>query len=280
MKKSGPINGYLIDIEGVLVRDKRYTPVAGAVDWMRALREAGTPFCLVTNNTTHRPDELIADLVAAGFPVTEDHLVGVLDLGRRWLSERGRRHICWLGQASLADYWTDQGFTLVADETCEAVVLGANAKIRIADLEQAIEPLLAGGADLVCLHRNPFFLDQKGAKRLGPGAWAAALETVVGLGRVITVGKPAEKIYNEAVKRLGVKPDEVLFISDDPVNDLVTAAKLGLTTAFVLSGKHTDHTILGRLGQDDWPHIISNSLGDLDRPAPRADSAGQTKDKS
>lgn len=267
MKKNPAIGGYLIDIEGVLVRDKRYAPIAGAVEWMTALHESGIPYCLVSNNTTHTPADLIADLVAAGFPVTDDHLVGALDLGRRWLSERGRQRIQWLGKPSLAGYWRDQGFELVDDETCEAVVLGASTEVQVADLERALGPLLEQGADLVCLHRNPFFLDETGAKRLGPGAWAAALAAVGGQGRVITVGKPAEKIYNEAVKRLGVAPDEVLFISDDPVNDLVTARKLGMTTAFVLSGKHPDHTILGHLAEGDWPHIISNSLGDLDRPA-------------
>ena len=124
--------------------------------------------------------------------------------------------------------------------------------------------MLEYGADVVCLHRNPFFLDENGQRRLGPGAWAAALEAVGGSGAVITVGKPSEKIYNEAIKRIGVAPAEALFISDDPVNDLVTAGKMGMTTAFVLSGKHPDHEILGQLAEEDWPDIICNDLGDID----------------
>ena len=268
MKKMKPVAGYLIDIEGVLVADKRYVPVAGAVDWMVQLRESGRPFCLVSNNTTSRPEDLVQTLAGLGFPVTEDHLVGALDLGRRWLSERGRRRIQWLGNPDLTAYWEDHGFELVTSGICEAVVLGANTELQVADLDRALEPLWEQEADLVCLHRNSFFLDGKGNRRLGPGAWAAALEALGGQGRVITVGKPSEKIYNEAVKRLGVAPVDVLFISDDPVNDLVTANKLGMTTAFVLSGKYPDHKVLGHLSEEDWPHIISNCLGDLDRPAP------------
>ncbi len=278
MRKPNHLTGCLIDIEGVLVRDKRYTPIDGAVAWLTALRDSGTPFCLVSNNTTHRPGDLIGDLVAAGFPVTEDHLVGALDLGRRWLQERGRRRLLWLGTPVLAAYWTDHGFELVTGGACEAVVLGANTSLQVADLDGSIAPLLEQGADLVCLHRNPFFLDETGRRRLGPGAWAAALEAVAGAGRVITVGKPAEKIYHEAVKRIGVVPGEVLFISDDPVNDLVTAGRLGMTTAFVLSGKHPDHEILGHLAQEDWPDIIGNSLGDIERPSALPRSGGPTKD--
>ena len=62
MKKPTAAKAYLIDIEGVLVRDKRYRPVPGAVDWLTSLVAAGRPFCLVSNNTTHRPADLVGDL--------------------------------------------------------------------------------------------------------------------------------------------------------------------------------------------------------------------------
>ena len=156
----------------------------------------------------------------------------------------------------------------------DAVVLGATTDLTVADLDQALAALLDDGADLVCLHRNPFYLDSGGWRRLGPGARAAssaaaqeaALEARLAPGRVITVGKPAEKIYHEAIKRIGVPPAELLFISDDPVNDLVTAGTLGMGTVFVLSGKHPDHGVLGRLGETEWPDIICLSLADVAGP--------------
>jgi 4-nitrophenyl phosphatase len=254
---------WLIDIEGVLVRDKRYQPVDGSVAWLNGLSDRGVPFCLVSNNTTHRPEELVADLQAAGFPVTIDHLVGALGLGARWLRERNRRRIMWLGVASLADFWVEQGFEPVDEGPCEAVVLGANADLSTVDLDRALDPVLEQGADLVCLHRNLFFLDAAGNRRLGPGAWAAALEALGGAGNVVTVGKPSERIYHEALKRVGAEPAEALFISDDPVADLVTAGRLGMRTAFVLSGKYPDHGVLGRLDQEDWPDIVCSCAADL-----------------
>jgi len=278
MKKSAPYKGYLIDIEGVLVRDKRYQPIDGSVAWLQALRDSGTPFCLVSNNTTHRPADLIGDLNAAGFPVTPDHLVGTLDLSRQWLRKRHKQRIMWLGTPTLASFWQDSGFELVTAGPCEAVVLGVDTTLSVADLDRALAPLLDQGADLVCLHRNGFYLDEQGERRLGPGAWAAALAAVGGTGRVITVGKPSERIYNEALKRIGVTAAEVLFISDDPVNDLVTARKLGMTTAFLLSGKYVDHAVLGNLAEQDWPHIICNSLGDIERPVPPHEARDQRKD--
>jgi 4-nitrophenyl phosphatase len=269
MRRPGPVQAYLLDIEGVLVRDKRYEAVAGAAAWFARLRAEGRPHCLVSNNTTHTPDELVAKLGAAGFPVTTDRLVGALDLGRRWLLERGRRRLLWLGHRRLAGWWADAGCELVGADACEAVVLGVNPDLATSDLDAALAAVLDRGVDLVCLHRNAFWLDDTGNRRLGPGAWAAALDAAGGTGRRVTVGKPAEPIYHEALKRLGLAPAECLFISDDPEADLVTAGRLGMRTAFVLSGKHADHAVLGRLDQEDWPDIVCAGLADIAlEPAP------------
>ena len=64
MKRPGPVAGYLLDVEGVLVRDKRYRAVPGAVAWLEAVTAAGVPWLLVSNNTTHPPDDLARDLAA------------------------------------------------------------------------------------------------------------------------------------------------------------------------------------------------------------------------
>ncbi len=264
MKKPNVIKAYLIDIEGVLVRDKRYLPIEGAVDWMKAIVRSGKPFCLVSNNTTHRPADLVGDLAGAGFPVREKHLVGALALGMKWLRERNKTRIHWLGTPQLLDYWTEEGFEPVTDSTADAVVLGVNPDLAISALDRVLGPILDDGVDILCLHRNQFYLDKSGARRLGPGAWAAALEGLGGSGRVVTVGKPAAAIYEEGLKRVGIAPEEVLFISDDPVADLATAGQLGMRTAFVLSGKYPDHGVLARLEEIDWPDIVCSRMSDLD----------------
>jgi ribonucleotide monophosphatase NagD (HAD superfamily) len=206
---------------------------------------------------------LIAQLVKVGYHVQREHLVGALELGVRWSRERQKNRILWLGSPSLKDYWIEEGFDPDAVDDCQAVVLGVNPQLEIADLDRALGPLLDQGADLLCLHRNHFYLDKAGRRRLGPGAWAGSLEALGGGGQVVTVGKPDEKIYREALKRIGIPPEEALFISDDPVADLVTAGSLGMGTAFVLSGKYSDHSVLGRLPQEDWPDIVCACPADL-----------------
>ena len=137
----------------------------------------------------------------AGYDLGPEHLVGALDLGRRWLEQRGRRRLLWLGTERLRPFWVEAGFELVDGGAADAVMLGANSELQVTDLDAAIEPLLDHGADLVCLHRNLFFLDRTGRRRLGPGAWAAALESLVDGGNVVTVGKPELPIYEARAEK-------------------------------------------------------------------------------
>lgn len=267
---------YLCDVEGVLVRDKRYQAVPGSVAWFNGLAARGIATCLVSNNSTHGPGELVDALRAAGFAVAPEQLVTALALGAARLAAEGRRRLLWLGHPRLADWWGERGFTLVeapprdasadregsgADRPAEpsggvdAVVLGVNPQLGVADLDRALGHLLAGRPALIALHRNHFWLDERGQRRLGPGAWCAALEAAAGCAAV-TIGKPEAPIYREALERVGVAAAKALFISDDPLADLPTAKRLGMGTAFVLSGKHADHAVLGRLEQDEWPDVI------------------------
>ncbi len=159
MNRPGPIRAYLIDIEGVLVRDKRYQPVPGAVTWMNSLVASGKPYCLVSNNTTHRPTDLIGDLAKVGFPVAETHLVGALGLGLMWLREKNMKSIRWLGSAGLEDFWREEGFDIVTDGSCEAVVLGANPHLDVAMLDGVLGPVLDEGADVVMVKPALPYLD-------------------------------------------------------------------------------------------------------------------------
>ena len=266
MNRPGPVKAFLIDVEGVLVWNKAYHAIEGAAAWLAELRAREIPFCLISNNTTRSPGDQLRALREAGFDLEEHHLINALEVGARWLRERGRERILWLGHPDLEPFWRDQGFTLDDTKDCQAVVLGAHPDLATDRLGEALEPLLANGADLVCLNRKPWFHDMEGRRRFGAGVWAAALEALKGAGRVVTVGKPAETIYHDGLKRVGTAPSDTLFISDDPPDDLVTAGRLGMRTAFVLTGRFPDHAVLGRLDEKDWPDVIVSGLEDIELP--------------
>ena len=247
----------LIDIEGVLVVDKSYRPVPGAVAWLNGLADRGISWCLVSNNTTHRPADLVADLQRAGFMVHDHQLVGALGTAVALLQERNCRRLGWLGAPALTPWWSEMGFELVpdTDEICDAVVLGVSPGLDLPQLDLAMARLRQGAA-LVCLHRNRFWLDADGRPRLGPGAMAAALEMAVPGLVTFTAGKPEPAVYHAALNSLGGNPAEALFISDDPFTDLVGARNLGMATAFVLSGKYSDREVLEELPPHLRPDLV------------------------
>jgi HAD superfamily hydrolase (TIGR01450 family) len=249
---------HLIDIEGVLVRDKRYIPVEGSVAWYNGLSGRGIARCLVSNNTTHAPEALIGALRDVGFDVPQDGLVSALDACAELLQGWGKTRLLWLGSPGLAGWWRARGFELVESGDCDAVVLGVHPGLRISDLDRALPALVDGGAELVALHRNLFWLDESGERRFGPGFYCAGLE-LAARREAVVVGKPKERLYRRALEKVGARAEDALFISDDPVADLVTAKSLGMGTAFVLSGKYSDHGVLAGLDQEDWPDFIAET---------------------
>src|SRR5919201_1962486 len=58
------MRGVLIDIDGVLTVS--WEPIDGAVDAVRAIREAGLPFALITNTTSRTRHRIAATLTDAG----------------------------------------------------------------------------------------------------------------------------------------------------------------------------------------------------------------------
>ncbi len=252
-----PRNVYLIDVEGVLVRDKGYRPLPGAVSWLNGLRDRGVRWRLVSNSTTQRPADQVVALRQAGFTIERADLVGALSVGVAWMQAAGTRRIGWLGASELRGWLEGQGFVLVetANESCDVVVLGVAPEKRLADLDRALV-WLQGGARLLCLHRNRFWLDAHGQPRLGPGAWAAALQMAVPGVEAVTAGKPEPTIYLQALESLGAAPAEALFISDDPFTDLAGARRLGMATVFALSGKYPDRGVLAALPPDQQPDLI------------------------
>lgn len=259
---------FLIDVEGVLVTDKSYHPVDGAVDWLNSLEERGIAWRLVSNNTTHRPDQLVAALAAQGFAVSGERLVGALTVAVALLQERGWRCVDWLGTGAVADWFAEQDLVVTRAEAdpVDAVVMGVAPNLTTMDLDRTLRRLQRGTA-LLCLHRNRFWLDETGQARLGPGAIAAAFETAAPRIRIETAGKPEPAVYEQALKSLGGMAAEALFISDDPFTDLVGARRLGMATVFVLSGKYPRADVLASLPADQQPDLVLDRVDQLAKDA-------------
>jgi NagD protein len=69
MSNERPIENYLIDMDGVLVREERMIP--GADRFVQTLQDTGRRFLILTNNSVYTPRDLVARLAASGLYVPE-----------------------------------------------------------------------------------------------------------------------------------------------------------------------------------------------------------------
>ncbi|MFH0931254.1 MAG: haloacid dehalogenase, partial [Candidatus Zixiibacteriota bacterium] len=156
------INCYLIDIEGTIVKDKSYAPIEGAIEWMKKLKTSGKKFSLVSNNTTHSPEELLALLKSKGFELKDENLDTCMKVTVYWLKKKNIESCYVLGNEVLKGYIKEKGIELRDDSLVQAVVVGLDEKLNYQKLKTATRALFENDARLVALHSNKIYKDSKG----------------------------------------------------------------------------------------------------------------------
>jgi len=256
------VRGFLFDIEGMLVGDKRYQPTPGAVEFVRLLRQRGLPLRLITNNTTYRPEEILARLRAAGFDFAPRELVTCVGAAARLLQGRGVRRCQVIGTDALQAMLREAGLEVRPEPDVDAVVVGLDFALTYETLRTATEALVRHGAVLVALHRNRILHDEQGRIAPSVGAIVAALAYAADVDPIV-VGKPSPDYFRQALVGLDVPTDQIMVVSDDPMTDLAGAKRLGMQTAFVLVGKYRDRSVLDRLPPEDHPDLIVDRIDAL-----------------
>jgi 4-nitrophenyl phosphatase len=248
---------YLVDIEGTIVKDKSYAPIEGAIDWINSLVSSPHKLALVSNNTTHKPLELLVLLQNIGFNVQPENLITCMEVALNWLRQEQVKKCYVIGASHLRDYLNENGIETPSGDKVEAVLVGLDTSLDFNKLKIAVNALVKHDAPLLALHSNRLYKDEKGELSPSVGAVVQVLEYST-RKKAIIMGKPAPGIYQEAMNRFETKPENCIMISDDPLSDLAGAKKLGMKTVFVTSGKYKDKEILKSLEeklQPDWIHL-------------------------
>lgn len=229
---------FLLDLEGTLVTGKSFEPIPGVRDALHAASAAGHSLAVLTNNTTHSPDD-IQRLVTKSIAEADTALtvVSPIALLSNLVAQRKPRVLA-IGSDLLRATVTNAGGICVEDDASDLVVLGGGANADENILSVAVRAILDHNAELVALHVNKLYVDEQGRRTFGVGGLAAGLEYCCGV-KATVLGKPSPTMYLAALPA-GVKPtDDVIMISDDFHSDLGGATKLGIKTAFVATGKYS-----------------------------------------
>jgi HAD superfamily hydrolase (TIGR01458 family) len=240
------VRGFVLDADGVLVLKGAAVP--GAVEAIRVLQARDIPFRVVTNFSLAHRDSLAERFTAGGLAIGADQIITGTSAAAAHTAEHHPDRPLFVLAAPDARREFDGQRLVTAEEadaappgTVAAVVIGdAGDELSFRNLDVAFR-LIRGGADLLAMHRNPWWLTPKG-ETLDAGAMVVGLEFATGR-RARILGKPSPLVFRQAAAGLAhdlggrVPRRDLAMVGDDPVADVAAAQRVGLRGFLVLSGK-------------------------------------------
>lgn len=247
------IEGVLLDLQGVLYLEGE--PIPGAPDAVSALMAAGLSVRFLTNTTTRPRREVAKRMTAMGFDVDVEDIITPAMAAGHLLKRMNCKRLRLVANEDLAEDFA--GFDLVFERP-DAVVMGdLHTGFNWSCLNSSFEAV-RGGAALVALHRNRY-CRRDGKIGLDLGPFVAAVEYAANVEASV-VGKPEYAFFEFALGALGCKAETALMVGDDPFSDIDGAAKAGLHTVQVRTGKY-----LPDVDGDIRPDFTIDSIADLPR---------------
>jgi HAD superfamily hydrolase (TIGR01458 family) len=248
----------LLDIDGVLHVSGE--AIRGAPEAVRRLRDDGHRLRFVTNNTTQSRRSLADDLREMGFELEDEELQTTAIAAASALA--GKRVLALTMTAVLDDL----GAVELVGEDAEAVLLGGadeteetNRVFSYMNLARAFHELQAG-AELYSLHKNRWWQTSRGPL-LDSGCFVAGLEYVAEVDAIV-VGKPSAQYFGAALEALDADAELTWMVGDDIEADVAGAARHGLKTALVRTGKFRPDDVER---STVTPDAILSSIADLPR---------------
>jgi glycerol-1-phosphatase len=223
---------FIVDLDGcVWIGDQ---PTPGAVEALRALREAGKRVAFATNDPRSATEDYVTRLWRLGVKASLRDVVTVGGAVQHLLAEtRSGRTAFVIGTAPLRRHVSDAGLRILNGtdlaSRAEVVVVAGTEDLVYDDLRRA-SLAIRRGADFLATGRDPTYPQPDGLWP-GTGAIVAAVEYATGRTAEI-VGKPQPELLKTALDRLG---DGRTLVVGDRVDTDLAAAKLD--AALVLTGE-------------------------------------------
>lgn len=225
------IESWLTDMDGVLVHEGLAIP--GAPEFVKALRDAGRPFLILTNNSIFTPRDLRARLSRSGIEVPEEAIWTSALATAQFLTDQIPGGSAYpIGEAGLTTALYEAGYTLTESDP-DYVVLGETRTYSFEAITKAVR-LIQGGARFIAT--NP---DTTGPSTEGPlpatGAVAAMIQAATGRSPYY-VGKPNPMMFRSALNRIDAHSESTAMIGDRMDTDVVAGIEAGLETFLVMTG--------------------------------------------
>ncbi len=244
------VRALLLDLDGVIVL--KGALIDGAGDALADLDARAVPYRIVTNTSLVSRASLSRWGDRLGAPIAADRIMSALSASAAYTRQhhRGEALFVMASTDALAEFAGQR--LLTAEEAdapgahAAAVVIGdAPEAFTFDNLNRAFR-LVRGGAELIGMHRNPWWLTPAGPT-LDSGALVTGLEFATEQPARI-LGKPSAAFFREATAELAgavravggrrLVRHDVAMVGDDLRSDIQAARRLGIRAVLVLTGKH------------------------------------------
>jgi NagD protein len=228
------IRSWLMDMDGVLVHEEQAIP--GADRFIRRLRETGTPFLVLTNNSIYTRRDLAARLAASGLDVPEESIwTSALATARFLEDQRPGGSAFVIGEAGLTTALHEAGYTLT-ERAPDYVVLGETRTYSLERITLAIR-LIVNGARFIATNPDP-----TGPSPDGPTPATGSVAALISHATSVQpyfVGKPNPLMMRSALNAIDAHSETTAMIGDRMDTDIVSGLEAGLETVLVLTGVTT-----------------------------------------
>lgn len=227
----GPIESWLMDMDGVLVHEEHAIP--GADRWLARLTELKRPFLLLTNNSIYTRRDLAARLRQSGLDVPEERIwTSALATAHFLSDQRPRGSAFVVGEAGLTTALHEAGYTLT-ERKPDYVVLGETRTYSFEQITRAIR-LIDAGARFIATNPDATGPTPDGALP-ATGSVAALISRATGVEPYF-VGKPNPLMMRSALNAIDAHSESTAMIGDRMDTDVVSGIEAGLETILVLTG--------------------------------------------
>ncbi len=225
-------------MDGVLVHEE--APIAGAPEFLQALKDSGRRFMVLTNNSIYTPRDLRARLLASGIDVPEESIwTSALATAQFLADQRPRGTAFVVGEAGLTTALHEIGYVITEREP-DYVVLGRTRTYSFEAITRAIR-LVEAGARFIAT--NPDVSGPSVQGTLPATGSVAALITAATGSTPYYVGKPNPLMMRSALNRLEAHSETTVMIGDRMDTDVKSGLEAGLRTILVLTGSTRPHQV-------------------------------------
>lgn len=267
------VRALLLDLDGVIVVAGEAVP--GAAEAVATLESRGFPYRIVTNTSAVSRATLARWSAKIGAPIPASRFQSALSASAAWTARTfpGASLYVLASEDAQSEFAGQRLLTHeeagVRGATAAAVVIGDSPEEVTFDNMNRAFRLVRGGAVLVGMHQNPWWLTPEGPT-LDSGAFVAGLEFATET-RARIIGKPHPEFFSVAIADLrrevgrNLARSDIAMVGDDIRSDVRAAQRAGLRGIFVLTGKHAmeDVEIAARERGGRRPDAVAASLKDV-----------------